>query len=370
MLYLDNSATTRVLKEVYDEMVPYISEYYGNPNSKYYEQALIANDAVNLARNRIAKFLNCRDDEIIFTSGSTESNNFFLKGYCHANKEKGKHIIVSSVEHSCIINTAKFLEEEGYKVTFLPVDKNGMVDVKDLKKSIQKDTVLVSIMWANNELGTMNDIKELSEECHKHGIAFHTDATQVAGKYKIDLQEYADIDFLSLSGHKFYGPKGIGIAFIRKDANGMYPKITPLLHGGEQEFGFRSGTLAVHQIVGIGKAAEIALNELEDNIKKLRNYEKKFIVKLKQVFGDKIIINNDIKNKIPGLVSVRIKGYNNQLFLKNASDIISASSGSACSNAKPSYVLKACGYSDEEIRETIRFSLSAYGEYNNFDEIE
>ena len=370
MLYLDNSATTRVLKEVYDEMVPYISEYYGNPNSKYYEQALIANDAVNLARNRIAKFLNCSDDEIIFTSGSTESNNFFLKGYCHANKEKGKHIIVSSVEHSCIINTAKFLEEEGYKVTFLPVDKNGMVDVKDLKKSIQKDTVLVSIMWANNELGTMNDIKELSEECHKHGIAFHTDATQVAGKYKIDLQEYADIDFLSLSGHKFYGPKGIGIAFIRKDANGMYPKITPLLHGGEQEFGFRSGTLAVHQIVGIGKAAEIALNELEDNIKKLRNYEKKFIVKLKQVFGDKIIINNDIKNKIPGLVSVRIKGYNNQLFLKNASDIISASSGSACSNAKPSYVLKACGYSDEEIRETIRFSLSAYGEYNNFDEIE
>lgn len=370
MLYLDNSATTRVLKEVYDEMVPYISEYYGNPNSKYYEQALIANDAVNLARNRIAKFLNCRDDEIIFTSGSTESNNFFLKGYCHANKEKGKHIIVSSVEHSCIINTAKFLEEEGYKVTFLPVDKNGMVDVKDLKKSIQKDTVLVSIMWANNELGTMNDIKELSEECHKHGIAFHTDATQVAGKYKIDLQEYADIDFLSLSGHKFYGPKGIGIAFIRKDTNGMYPKITPLLHGGEQEFGFRSGTLAVHQIVGIGKAAEIALNELEDNIKKLRNYEKKFIVKLKQVFGDKIIINNDIKNKIPGLVSVRIKGYNNQLFLKNASDIISASSGSACSNAKPSYVLKACGYSDEEIRETIRFSLSAYGEYNNFDEIE
>lgn len=370
MLYLDNSATTKVLKEVYDEMIPYISEYYGNPNSKYYEQALIASDAVNLARNRVAQFLNCNNEEIIFTSGSTESNNFFLKGYCHANKEKGKHIIVSSIEHSCIMNTAKFLEEEGYKVTFLPVNKNGMVDIKDLKNSIQKDTILVSIMWANNELGSMNDIKSLSKECHKHGIAFHTDATQVAGKYKIDLEEYKDIDFLSLSGHKFYGPKGIGIAFIRKDSNGMYPKITPLLHGGEQEFGFRSGTLAVHQIVGIGKAAEIALNDLDDNIKKLKKYEKEFISKLKQAFGDKIVINNNFDNKIPGLVSVRIKGYNNQLFLKNASNIISASTGSACSNAKPSYVLKACGYTDEEIRETIRFSLSAYGDYNHFNEIE
>lgn len=370
MLYLDNSATTKVLKEVYDEMIPYISEYYGNPNSKYYEQALIADDAVDIARNRVAQFLNCHDDEIVFTSGSTESNNFFLKGYCHANKEKGKHIIVSSIEHSCIMNTAKFLEGEGYKVTYLPVNRDGIVDIKDLRKSIQKDTVLVSIMWANNELGSMNDIKKLSEECHKHGIAFHTDATQVAGKFRIDLQEYDSIDFLSLSGHKFYGPKGIGIAFIRKDENGMYPKITPLLHGGEQEFGFRSGTLAVHQIVGIGKAAEIALHDLDENIKKLKKYEKEFIAKLKQTFGDKIVINNDFACKIPGLVSARIVGYNNQLFLKNAANILSASTGSACSNAKPSYVLKACGYSEEEIRETIRFSLSAYGNYNHFEEIQ
>lgn len=370
MLYLDNSATTKVLKEVYDEMIPYISEYYGNPNSKYYEQASLATNAVNLARNRVAQFLNCSDDEIIFTSGSTESNNFFLKGYCHANKEKGKHIIVSSTEHSCIMNTAKFLEEEGYRVTYMPVNKNGFVNINDLKKSIQKDTVLVSIMWANNELGSINDIKKISYECHKHGIAFHTDATQAAGKLKIDLQEYENIDFLSLSGHKFYGPKGIGIAYIRKDANGMYPKITPLLHGGEQEFGFRSGTLAVHQIVGIGKAAEIANHDLESNIKKLKEYEKEFINRLKLVLGEKLVINNDFKNKIPGLVSVRIKGYNNQLFLKNASNIISASTGSACSNAKPSYVLKSCGYSDDEIRETIRFSLSAYGKYNHFKEIE
>lgn len=370
MLYLDNSATTKVLPEVVEEMLPYISEYYGNPNSLYYEQANKSKDAVGIARHRIAEFLNSDDDEIIFTSGSTESNNFILKGYSHANKDKGKHIIVSGIEHSCIINSAKFLEENGYEVTYLPVNHKGIVELDDLKKAIRKDTILVSIMWANNELGSINDIKLLSEYCHSKGIAFHTDATQFAGKGKIDLKEYDCIDFLSLSAHKFYGPKGIGIAFVRKDSNGLYPDITPLIHGGEQEFGLRSGTLAVHQIVGIGKAAQIANERLEENIKKLKEYEEAFIHRMKKVFKDKIIINNDFENRVPGLISVRLIGYNNQLFLKKASNIISASTGSACQNSKPSYVLKACGYSDEEIRETIRFSLSSYGDYNDFKEIE
>lgn len=370
MLYLDNSATTKVLPEVYNEMCPYISEYYGNPNSKYYEQALKSNEAVDKARNQVCSFLNCKYDEVIFTSGSTESNNFVLKGFAHANKDKGNHIIVSSIEHSCIKNTALFLEENGYEVTFLPVTKDGLVLPEVLESAIKDNTILVSIMWANNELGTINDIKKLSEVCHNHGVAFHTDATQYAGKGLINLEEMKDIDFLSLSAHKFYGPKGIGVLFIRKDENNFYPKITPLIHGGEQEFGLRSGTLAVHQIVGLGKAAEIAQKDLDNNIKLLNKYEKQFKKRLKDVFGDKIVFNNEIKNKIPGLVSVRIKGYNNQLFLKNASSIISASTGSACSNSKPSYVLKACGYTDEEIRETIRFSLSAYGDYNNFVEIE
>ena len=370
MLYLDNSATTKVLPEVCDEMLPYISEYFGNPNSKYYNQALKSQEAVSLARERVSNLINCQPDEIIFTSGSTESNNFILKGYMHANRAKGNHVIVSSIEHSCIKNTALFLEEEGYKVTFLPVDKNGIVNPKDLEKAITTDTVLVSIMWANNELGSINDIKKLSDICSKHGIAFHTDATQYVGKGIIDLQEFEHIDFLSMSAHKFYGPKGIGAVFIRKDKNGLYPKITPLIHGGEQEFGFRSGTLAVHQIVGFGKAAEIASNDMSRNIERLKKYEEQFIVRMKKVFGDKIIINNDIPNKVPGLVSIRIKGYNNQLFLKNAASILSASTGSACSNSKPSYVLKNGGYTDEEIRETIRFSLSAYGDYNDFKEIE
>ena len=370
MLYLDNSATTKVLPEVKDEMVKYLSDFYGNPNSKYYDQAVESKKAVEDARKKVAELLNCKDEEIIFTSGSTESNNMILKGYTHANKDKGKHIIVSSTEHSCIKNTALFLQEEGFDVTFLPVEHDGTVNVKDLEKAIRDDTILVSIMWANNELGSINKIKELSKLCHKKNILFHTDATQYVGKGKIDLEEYQDVDFLSISAHKFYGPKGIGCVFIRKDQNGFYPKITPLIHGGEQEFGLRSGTLAVHQIVGMGKAAEVALRDLDDNIKKLKKYEKIFIKRMNDVFGDKIIINNDFKNKIPGLVSIRIKGYNNQLFLKNAAEVISASTGSACSNSKPSYVLKACGYTDEEIRETIRFSLSAYGEYNNFMEIE
>lgn len=370
MLYLDNSATTKVLPEVLKEMMPYISEYYGNPNSKYYYQAIKSKDSVEIARQRIADLIKCSKDEVIFTSGSTESNNFILKGYCHANREKGNHIIVSSIEHASIISTTKFLEENGFDVTYLPVDHNGFVDVEVLKKSICNKTILVSVMWANNELGSINDIYKISKICHEKKVKFHTDATQVVGKMPIDLYNLEFIDFLSLSAHKFYGPKGIGAVFIRKDKNGFFPKITPLMHGGEQEFDLRGGTLAVHQIIGMGKAAEIANNDMESNIKKLEEYEKQFIDRIVSVFGSKIVINSAFENKIPGLISLRILGYNNQLFLKNAADVIAASTGSACSNAKPSYVLKACGYSDEEIRETIRFSLSAYDDYNNFELIE
>ena len=370
MLYLDNSATTKVLQEVYNEMIPYICEYYGNPNSKYYEQALTSKKAVDIARERIAKLLNCNSEEIVFTSGASESNNLILKGYTHTNKGKKNHIIVSAIEHSCIIETAKFLENEGFEVTFLPVNKKGIIDLQDLENAINDKTLLVSIMWANNELGTINDIEKISEICHKNGVKFHTDATQFVGKGIVDLKKLNNIDFLTMSAHKIYGPKGIGLLFIKRDECNLFPTITPLIHGGGQEFGIRSGTLAVHQIVGFGKAAEIIFNDLEKNIVNLKEVENKFIIKMESVFGDHIVINNDYDNKIPGLVSLRIKGYNNQLFLKNASTIISASTGSACSNSKPSYVLKECGYTDEEIRETIRFSMSAYEDYNDFKDIQ
>lgn len=370
MLYLDNSATTKILPEVYKEMEPFLMNFYGNANSLYYDQANVAKQAVLKARKQIADLLNCDVDEIIFTSGSTESNNMIIKGYTHANIDKGKHIVVSSIEHSSIINTVHFLEDNGYEITYLPVDHNGFVNISELKKSIRDDTILVSIMWANNELGGINNIKEISDYCLLKNIAFHTDATQYVGKGVIDLKKYTGVTFLSISGHKIYGPKGIGIAFIRKDKNGLYPKIVPLIHGGNQEFGLRSGTLPTHQIVGIGKAAEIAKINMCNNIQCLIELEEKFKKRITNIFGEKIVINNQFKNKIPGLISIRIVGYNNQLFLKKASNILAASSGSACSNEKPSYVLKNCGYSEKEISETIRISLSPYDDYNDFLELE
>ncbi|MDD3453640.1 MAG: cysteine desulfurase family protein [Bacilli bacterium] len=371
MLYMDNAATTKILPEVYNEMLPYLKEYFGNPNSMYYFQAEKTKEAVAEARNNVAKLFNCLPEEIIFTSGSTESNNMVLKGLIRPLKKKGNHIIVSSIEHSSIINTVKYLENnEDIEVTYLPVNKEGLIDINDLIESIKSSTILISIMWGNNELGSINDIKKISEIAHENDIYFHTDATQVIGKVNVDLDYNSCIDFLSCSAHKFYGPKGIGILFIRKDINGFYPDIIPLLHGGEQEFGLRGGTLPVHQIVGMGKASQIALTDMEKNIKILKDSEKKLVERLKIVFGDKIIFNNLNNYRIPGVISVRFIGFNNQLFLKNASSILSASSGSACSNAKPSYVLKSCGFSDKEIRETIRFSLSAYDDYNDFIEIE
>lgn len=371
MLYMDNAATTKILPEVYKEMLPYLEEYFGNPNSKYYFQAEKTKEAVSLARENVSKLINCNPEEIIFTSGSTESNNMILKGLVRPLRKKGNHIIISSIEHSSIMNTVKYLEEyEDIEVTYLPVNKKGLIDIRDLKKSIKSSTILISVMWGNNELGSINDIKKISEIAHENNIYFHTDATQVIGKIKINLEDINCVDFLSCSAHKFYGPKGIGILYLRKDINGFYPPIIPLLHGGEQEFGLRGGTLPVHQIVGIGKASEIAIRDLEKNINILKINEKKLVGRLQTVFGDKIVFNNLYEERIPGVVSVRFVGYNNQMFLKNAATIISASSGSACSNAKPSYVLKSCGFSDKEIRETIRFSLSAYDDYKDFIEIE
>lgn len=371
MLYMDNAATTKILPEVYKEMLPYLEEYFGNPNSKYYFQAEKAMESVINARNNVSKLIHCSPEEIIFTSGSTESNNMVLKGLIKSLKGKGNHIIISSIEHSSIINTAKYLEEyEDIEITYLQVNKVGLINIEDLIKSIRPSTILISIMWGNNELGSINDIKKISEIAHDKNIYFHTDATQVIGKININLEDSNCIDFLSCSAHKFYGPKGIGILFLRKDINGFYPPLVPLLHGGEQEFGLRGGTLPVHQIVGMGKASEIAVRDLEKNVEVLKVNEKKLIKRLQSVFGEKIVFNNLYKDRIPGVISVRFVGYNNQLFLKNAASIISASSGSACSNAKPSYVLKSCGFSDKEIRETIRFSLSAYDDYNDFNEIE
>lgn len=370
MLYLDNSATTPILSQVKEAMLPYLMQEFGNPSSKYYLLALHSDQAVKNARQHIGQLLGCFPDELYFTSGSTESNNMILKGVADYYSSQGNHIITSTVEHPAILETCRFLEHKGYKVTYLEVDSFGRITPEQVDNAITDQTILVSVMWANNEVGSLNDIEKISELCLQHNIFFHTDATQAVGKLNIDLEVLTGITFLSCSGHKFHGPKGIGIAFLRNEQDGIPTKLTPLIHGGGQEGGLRSGTHAVHNIVGMGKAAEIALMNLELNIEKLKALEGKIKSSLKRRFGDKVVFNNDYTQKIPGIISVQFVGINNEILLKKLAPVIAASTGSACSSSKPSTTLKAIGLSIEEIRSTVRFSLSPYieeRELNVFD---
>ncbi|PEQ46985.1 cysteine desulfurase DndA [Bacillus cereus] len=360
MLYLDNSATTQLLPEVKEAMLPYLLEEFGNPSSKYYGLAQNAKEAVETARKHIAQLLGCETDEVIFTSGATESNNFILKGITHYHKDKGNHIITSKVEHPSIIETCKFLEENGYTVTYLDVDQYGRINLEELTKAIQQEkTLLVSIMWGNNELGSLNQINEIAKICKENEVFFHTDATQVVGKIQFSLSDIDGINFLSCSSHKFHGPKGIGVTIIGKDNLGLPIQITPLLHGGGQERDIRSGTLPVHNIVGMGKAAEIAYLNLEQNIYKLEQLENKLADILKTKFQNHIDFNNDIQDKIPGILSVIFKGVNNETLVRTLSPVAAVSTGSACSSSKPSHVLQAIGLSMDDLRSTIRFSLSS-----------
>ncbi len=367
MLYLDNSATTAVLPEVMNKMMIYLSQEYGNPSGKYYRLAENAKKAVEEARRYVAELLNANEREIIFTSGATESNNMILKGVADYYSTRGKHIITSKAEHKAILDVCKFLETKGFEITYLDVDQYGRVSPKELEKAIRNDTILVSIIWGNNELGSLNDLESLSNICKTHNVFFHTDATQVLGKIPIDLKKYDGISFLSCSAHKLHGPKGIGAAFIRSDEFGELIPITPLLHGGGQENGIRSGTYAVHNIVGFGEAARIGKENLSKNISHLQALEEKLILLLKKNFGNKIAFNSDSKNKIPGIINVRFIGLHNEILLKKLAPYIAASSGSACSSTEPSHVLKAIGLDLKQIRESVRFSLSPYNALEDLD---
>lgn len=358
MLYLDNSATTPLLPEVKDAMLPYLLEEFGNPSSKYYSHATNAKDAVETSRKHVANLLGSRPEEITFTSGSTETNNMVLKGVADYYQSKGNHIITSKAEHPSILDTCEYLESKGYEVTYLDVDNFGRVSLEDVSASIKDTTILVSLMWGNNELGSLNPIKEISSICLERKVLFHTDATQVVGKIEFSLKDYPGIFFLSCSAHKFHGPKGTGVTFIRKDDYGISTPLTPLLHGGGQENSIRSGTLAVHNIVGMGKAAELAYTFIQKNIRQLSLLEEQLTHVLMEKFADSIQFNNDTTNKIPGILSVQFKGVNNEILVKKLSPIIAVSTGSACSSSKPSHVLSAIGLSLDQVRNTIRFSLS------------
>ncbi|MGO4890406.1 cysteine desulfurase family protein [Anaerobacillus sp. MEB173] len=360
MIYLDNSATTKVAPEVLEAMLPYLQEEYGNPSSKYYTLAENAKKAVENARLQVAQLIGCEPDEIVFTSGATESNNMILKGVADFYSNKGKHIVTSKVEHPSVIETCKFLETKGFKVTYLDVDQYARVNINQLQQILTSDDkpILVSIIWGNNEIGSLNDIDTIASLCNEYNVFFHTDATQIIGKVRVNLNQTPGIQFLSCSAHKLHGPKGIGVCVIRKHKLGFKTKITPLFHGGGQEKEYRSGTLAVHNIVGFGVAAKIALANFEDNVKKLTELEKLTQSILVSKFSDIIEFNHDDTNKIPGLISIRLTGVNNELFIRKVADKLALSTGSACSSTKPSHVLSAIGKDLNDVRNTIRITLS------------
>jgi cysteine desulfurase len=367
MIYFDNSATTPVHPEVFDAMLPFFKEEYGNPSSKYYSLAENAKKAVEEARFHIAQLLQCHPDEVVFTSGATESNNMVLKGYLDAST--GVSLITTKTEHPSVLDTAQYLESHGAKVHYLNIDSDGYCDVDQLDQILQSDNhlkTLVSVVWGNNEIGTLNDLTTISSICARHGVSLHTDATQVVGKVEIDLKSQF-ITFLSFSSHKIHGPKGIGACIIKKDALGIRTKLTPLLHGGGQEFGYRSGTLNVHNIVGFGKAAEIAKRDLRNTMKHLADLEQYLLQKLHAKLTGLAHLNSRAAAKIPGIVNLRFEGVNNELLVKKLADHFAISTGSACSSSKPSHVLQSIGLTLDQVRSSVRISLSRF---NTRDEID
>lgn len=367
MIYFDNSATTKVDPRVVEAMLPYLYESFGNPSSKYYPLATTAKNAVEEARSRIAQLLGCETDEVVFTAGATESNNMIIKGVMEMYGGGSPHLVMGKAEHSSVIEIGKYYESNGIKVTYLNVDKYGRIDHDEFDKCLTQNPTIISIQWGNNELGSLNEIAYMASKSAEKGVFFHTDATQVVGKIKINLLK-TGAHFLSCSAHKFHGPKGIGAAIIRKDKLGIKRKLTPLIHGGGQESDYRSGTHSVHNIVGFGKAAEIAITEQPEAVKQLELLEIVFKEKLSMLFSEIILFNSDVKNKIPGIINIQFKGVNNELLIKKVADRVAISTGSACSSSNPSHVLQSIGLSLSEVRNSLRISLSKENSIEEIDE--
>ncbi len=352
-IYLDNSATTKIHPEVLDSMMPYLTENYGNASSIYHI-GRESREAIDLARDKVAKALGAKSSEIFFTSGGTESDNWAIKGVAFANEKKGKHIITSNIEHHAVLHTCQYLEKYGFEITYLPVKENGIIDIQDLKKTIRKDTVLISIMFANNEIGTIQPIKEIGDIAKENGIYFHTDAVQAIGNIEIDVNDL-NIDLLSLSGHKFNGPKGVGVLYIKKGVN-----ISPMLHGGGQEMNKRAGTENVAGIVGIGKAIELATKDIKKKNKYLSSLRDMTIEGLMERIPD-TRLNGDPQKRLPGNVNVCFKYIEGEsILLMLDMKGICASSGSACTSGSldPSHVLLAIGLPHEIAHGSLRLTFS------------
>ena len=359
-IYLDYNATTPISKEVADAMYPYLYEFFGNPSSAHI-YGRKTKEAVEKARNQIANLINCDSSEIVFTSGGTESNNYAIKGIAFANREKGNHIITSSVEHPAVIEVCKYLKTQGFEITYLPVDEFGLLRIEDVEKSIRPTTILITVMHANNEVGSIQPIAEIGKLAKKHGVIMHTDAAQSLGKIKADVQEL-NVDLLSIAGHKLYAPKGIGALYVRK---GLI--LEKLIHGADHEQNLRAGTENVLEIVGLGKACELALLHLDENAAHYQKMRDLLHKKLIEALPN-IKLNGHPEKRLPNTLNISFPNVEaNTLIAKMQG--IAASAGAAChsSGVSVSQVIKAMLIPMEYAMGTIRFST---GRYNTEEEIE
>jgi len=362
-IYLDYASTTPVDPRVASKMMQYLTPdgEFGNPASRSHRYGWKADDAVEEARSHVANLVNCDPREIVWTSGATEADNLAVKGVARFYKSKGNHIITSKIEHKAVLDPCRQLEREGFEVTYLEPDEGGIIHPKQVKEAIQENTILVSLMHINNELGTLNDLTAIGEITREAGIFFHVDAAQSTGKVEIDLSSLP-VDLMSFSAHKTYGPKGIGALFVRRKPR---VRIEALIHGGGHERGMRSGTLAPHQIVGMGEAFRIAKEEMKADHIKVNAFHKKFLeeaIKIEHAY-----INGDLNNKVPNILNISFNFVEGESLIMGLKDI-AVSSGSACTSAslEPSYVLRALGRKDELAHSSIRFS---FGRFTNESEI-
>jgi cysteine desulfurase len=354
LIYMDHAATTYTKPEVLEEMLPYFTQYFGNPSS-IYTFARKSKSAIEKAREQVAKAIGAGADEVYFTAGGSEADNWALKGVATANKSKGNHIIISRIEHHAMLHASEYLQKNGFEVTYLDVDEYGLINLEELKKAITDKTILISIMFANNEIGSIQPIAEIGKLAHEKGIVFHTDAVQAVGNVEINVKEM-NIDLLSLAGHKFYGPKGIGALYIRKGI-----KIHNLIHGGAQERARRAGTENVAGIAGMGKAIEISVQNMEKEAKRLNSLRDKLVETLLKIPGAKL--NGATGDKrLPGNVNMSFESVDGEtLLMKLDSMGICASSGSACSAGalEPSHVLLALGMSPELAKSSLRLTMGS-----------
>lgn len=351
-VYLDYAATTTVDKRVAEKMIPYLTETFGNPASNSHAFGWEAEEAVEKARADIAALINADPKEIVFTSGATESDNLAIKGTANFYKTKGKHLITVKTEHKAVLDTMRELERQGFEVTYLGVQENGLIDLEELKAAIRDDTILVSVMWANNEIGVVQDIPAIGEICRERKIVFHVDAAQACGKVPVDV-EAAKIDLLSMSAHKVYGPKGIGALYVRRKPR---VRLEAQMHGGGHERGFRSGTLPTHQIVGMGEAFRIAKEELAQDT---AHYLKLRDIFLKGIEGiEEVYINGDLGHRAPNNLNVSFNFVEGESLIMAVKEL-AVSSGSACTSAslEPSYVLRALGRNDELAHSSLRITF-------------